>query len=225
MAQSGAQLDRELLSCSLCLDLLKDPVTTSCGHSYCRKCLQHHWDVEEVRRVYSCPQCRRTFTTVLEKNIMLAALVENLKKTGLQAAPADHKLVDPTQELQENICPHHDEVMKMFCRTDQQMICYLCSVEEHKGHDTVSAAAERTERQRELEMTRQEIQQRTQHKEEDLKVLQKEVKSINDSADKAVKDNEGIFIHTIRLLKRRRCEVQQQVRSTQEAEVSRVKDL
>ncbi|XP_075869507.1 tripartite motif-containing protein 16-like [Nelusetta ayraudi] len=275
MAQSGAQLDPELLSCCLCLDLLKDPVATSCGHSYCRKCLQHHWDVEEVRRVYSCPQCRTTFTTrpVLEKNIMLAALVENLKKTGLQAAPADHcyagagdvacdfctgrklkafksclvcrasycdshlqphlrsstfqrhKLVDPTQQLQENICPHHDEVMKMFCRTDQQMICYLCSVDEHKGHDTVSAAAERTERQRELEMTRQEIQQRTQHKEEDLKVLQKEVKSINGSADKAVKDSEDIFTQMIRVLEKRRSEVQHQVRSTQEAEVSRVKDL
>ncbi|XP_075869508.1 tripartite motif-containing protein 16-like [Nelusetta ayraudi] len=275
MAQSGAQLNEELLLCSLCLDLLKDPVTASCGHSYCRKCLQHHWDVEEVRRVYSCPQCSRTFTTrpVLEKNTMLAALVENLKKTGLQAAPADHcyagaedvacdfctgrklkafksclvcqasycdshlqphhdvaplqkhMLVEPTQLLQENICPRHDEVMKIFCRTDQQMICYLCSVDEHKGHDTVSAAAERTERQRELEMTRQEIQQRTQHKEEDLKVLQKEVKSISGSADKAVKDSEDIFTQMIHVLEKRRCEVQHQVRSTQAAEVSRVKDL
>ncbi|XP_075884555.1 tripartite motif-containing protein 16-like [Nelusetta ayraudi] len=275
MAQSAAQLDPESFSCSLCLDLLKDPVTISCGHSYCRKCLQHHWDAEEEKRVYSCPQCKRTFTArpVLEKNTMLAARVETLEKTGLQAAPADHcyagagdvacdvctgrklkalkscllcqasycdshlqphrdtaplerhKLVEPSQQLQENICPRHDEVMKMFCRTDQKIISYVCSVDEHHGHQTVPAAAERTERQRELEETRQKIQWKIQHTEEDLKVLQKEVESINGSADKAVKDSEDIFTQMIRQLERRCSEVQQQVRSTQGAAVSRVKEF
>ncbi|XP_075901402.1 tripartite motif-containing protein 16-like [Nelusetta ayraudi] len=275
MAQSAAQLDPKTFSCCLCLHLLKDPVTTSCGHSYCRRCLQHHWDAEEERRVYSCPQCRRTFTPrpVLERSTMLAALVETLEKTGLQAALADHcyagaedvacdvctgrklkalksclvcrasycnshlqphlqsstfkrhKLVEPSQQLQENICPRHDEVMKIFCRTDQKIICYLCSVEEHQGHHIVSAAAERTERQRELEETRQKIQQKVQQREEDLRVLQKEVKSIESSADKAVKDSEDVFTQMIRLLEKRRSEVQQQLRSTQEAEVRRVKEL
>ncbi|XP_075906003.1 E3 ubiquitin/ISG15 ligase TRIM25-like [Nelusetta ayraudi] len=275
MAQSGLQLDPQTFSCSLCLDLLKDPVATSCGHSYCRKCLQYYWDAEDEKRVYSCPQCRRTFTPrpVLEKNTMLAALVENLEKTGLQAAPADHcyagagdvacdfctgrrlkalksclvcrasycdshlqphlhsstfrkhKLVEPTLGLQENICPRHDEMMKMFCRTDQQNICYLCSVEEHKGHHTVSVVTERTEKQRVLEETRQKIQQKMQHSEKDLKELQKEVESIDSSADKAVKDSEDIFTQMIRLLEKRCSEVQQEVRSTQQTEVSRVKEL
>ncbi|XP_075905990.1 tripartite motif-containing protein 16-like [Nelusetta ayraudi] len=275
MAQSGVQLDPETFSCCLCLDLLKDPVATSCGHSYCRKCLQHHWDAEEEKRVCSCPQCRRTFTSrpVLEKNTMLAALVENLEKTGLQAAPADHcyagdedvacdfctgrrlkalksclvcrasycdshlqphlhsstfrkhKLVEPTLGLQENICRLHDEMMKMFCRTDQQTICYLCSVEEHKGHHTVSVVTERTEKQRELEKTRQKIQQKIQHSEKNLKELQKEVESIDSSADKAMKDSEDIFTQMIRLLEKRCSEVQQEVRSTQQTEVSRVKEL
>ncbi|KAI3374194.1 hypothetical protein L3Q82_006055 [Scortum barcoo] len=87
---------------------------------------------------------------------------------------------------------------------ERQSICYLCSVEEHKGHDTVSAAAERTERQRELEQ---------------------EVEAINGSADKAVEDSEKIFSQLIHLIQKRSSDVKQQLRSQQETEVSRVKEL
>ena len=204
---------------------------------------------------------------------MLADLVEELKKTGLQAAPADHcyagpedvacdvctgrklkalksclvclasycekhlqphlqsaplkkhKLVEPSEKLQENICSRHDEVMKMFCCTDQQCICYLCSVEEHKDHDTVSAAAERTERQRELRLRRQTIQQRVQDTEKDVKLLQQEEEALNGSADKAVKDSEKIFTEMIQLMKKRSSDVKQQIRSQQETEVRRVREL
>ncbi|XP_060925862.1 tripartite motif-containing protein 16-like [Limanda limanda] len=275
MAQQENQLDRERFSCSICLDPLKDPVTTGCGHSYCMSCINTHWDKEEERGSYSCPQCRQTFTPrpVLVKNTMLADLVEELKKTGLQAAPADHnyaepedvacdfctgrklkalksclvclasyckkhlqphfqsppfkkhKLVEPSVKLQENICSRHDEVRKLFCRTDQQCICYLCSVDEHKDHDTVSAAAERSERQRDLVLRRQTIRQGVKDRKKDVKLLQKEEEAINGSADKAVEDSEEIFTELIRLLKKRSSDVKQQIRFQQETEVSRVREL
>ncbi|XP_024116590.1 tripartite motif-containing protein 16-like [Oryzias melastigma] len=273
MAQKGVDLDQETFSCSICLDLLKDPVTIPCGHNYCMKCIQGFWDGEE--KIHNCPQCRKTFMPrpVLVKNTMLAYIMEQMKKTGLQAAPADHcyagpedvscdvcsgrklkaikscliclasycekhlqphldeaafkkhKLVEPSKNLQENICSIHDEVMKMFCRTDQKCICYLCSVEEHEGHKIVSAAAERTERQRDLEESQQQIQQRIQDREKEVKLLQQEVEAINHSADQTVKDSEEIFTQMINLIQKRSCDVMQQIRSQQQTEVSRVKDL
>ncbi|XP_047445353.1 uncharacterized protein LOC125010635 [Mugil cephalus] len=275
MAQKRVELDRENFCCSVCLDLLKDPVTIPCGHNYCMNCIKSHFDEEDKKKIHSCPECRQLFPSrpVLVKNTMLAELVEQLKKTGLQAAPADHcyagpedvacdfctgrklkafkscliclasycekhlqphydvaplkkhKLVDPSKKLQDNICSRHDEVMKMFCRTDQQSICYLCSVDEHKGHDTVSAAAERTERQREVEVRRQNIQQMIQDKEKDVKLLQQELKAIAHSVDKTVKDSQEMFTEMIRLLQERSSDVEQQVRSQQETEESRVKEV
>uniref|UniRef100_A0A3B3DE47 B30.2/SPRY domain-containing protein n=1 Tax=Oryzias melastigma TaxID=30732 RepID=A0A3B3DE47_ORYME len=137
----------------------------------------------------------------------------------------DTKKHEPSKNLQENICPIHDEVMKMFCRTDQKCICYLCSVDEHRGHDTVLAAAERTERQRDLEESQQQIQQRIQDREKEVKLLQQEVEAINHSADQTVKDSEKIFTQMIRLIQKRSCDVKKQIRSQRLTEVSRVKDL
>ncbi|XP_004079649.3 tripartite motif-containing protein 16-like [Oryzias latipes] len=272
MAQRGLLLDQENLSCSICLDVLKEPVTVPCGHSYCMDCIKTHWDEDDQRGNHSCPQCRKTFflRPVLEKNIMLAELVEELKKTELRsdlcyAGPEDvscdvcsgrkmkavkscldclasyceehlqphsvapalqkHKLVDPSRNLQQNICSLHDEVMKIYCRTDQQNICYLCLMDEHKGHETVSAATERMEKQKKLQETRQQIQQKIQDCEQAVKKLQQEVEDINTAADKSVEDSEEIFSEMIRLLQNRSSEVKQQIRSQQDDEVNRVLDL
>ncbi|XP_071260560.1 tripartite motif-containing protein 16-like isoform X1 [Salvelinus alpinus] len=277
MAQQGVLLDQDQFCCSVCLDLLKEPVTIPCGHSYCRSCIEGCWDQDVLKGVYSCPQCRETFTPRpnLRKNNMLAELVEKLRKTGLQAAPPPalcyagpgdvvcdvcpgarkqkalmsclaclasycethlqshyefpalkkHKLVKATAQLQEKICSHHDKLLEVYCRTDQQCICMLCTMDEHKGHDTVSAAAERTEKQRQLGMSQQKVQQRFQKREKELKELQQAVESLKRSAQAAVEDSDQIFTELIRSIERRSSEVKELIRAQEKAQVSQAEGL
>nr|XP_029504423.1 tripartite motif-containing protein 16-like isoform X1 [Oncorhynchus nerka] len=277
MAQQGVQLDQDQFCCSVCLDVLKEPVTIPCGHNYCRSCIDGCWDQEVLKGVYSCPQCRETFTPRpnLKKNNMLAEMVEKMKKTGLQAAPPPalcyggpgdvacdictgsrkrkalmsclpclasycenhlqshyespalkkHKLVKATAQLQEKICSHHDKLLEVYCRTDQQCICMLCTMDEHKGHDTVSAAAERTEKLRQLGMSQQKVQQRFQEREKELKELRQAVESLKLSAQAAVEDSDQIFTELIRSIERRCSEVKELIRAQEKAQVSQVEGL
>jgi len=92
-------------------------------------------------------------------------------------------------------------------------------------HPVDSAAAERAERQRELEASRRTIRRRIQSREEGVRVLQLEAESLAGSADRAVDDSEEIFAGLIGAIERRRREATSQIRSRQKTEVSRVAEL
>ncbi|KAL0198820.1 hypothetical protein M9458_007360, partial [Cirrhinus mrigala] len=199
MAESNISVNQGQFKCPVCLDLLKDPVMIPCGHHYCKKCITDVWNQDDQKGNYRCPVCKQSFTPrpVLGKNMMVAEMVEKLKKTRLQAtplpaSPADppasvhtgsgdvqcdscteikqkavksclecrisycqnhlehnsgHNLTDATERLQEMICTQHNKMLEIYCHTDQQCICMMCLLDEHKSYDTVSTAAARTEKQ------------------------------------------------------------------------------
>uniref|UniRef100_A0A3B5KRK9 RING-type domain-containing protein n=1 Tax=Xiphophorus couchianus TaxID=32473 RepID=A0A3B5KRK9_9TELE len=64
----------DLLDCSICLQMLDEPVTTACGHSFCKKCINTFWDTgPNLKKKYTCPQCRTTFSPkpALQRNTVL----------------------------------------------------------------------------------------------------------------------------------------------------------
>uniref|UniRef100_A0A8C6T7X9 Uncharacterized protein n=1 Tax=Neogobius melanostomus TaxID=47308 RepID=A0A8C6T7X9_9GOBI len=65
--------------CSICLDLFTEPVTTPCGHNFCRRCLSQHWDTSAPCR---CPLCNKLFHVKpeLEVNTLLSEMVSQFKQ-------------------------------------------------------------------------------------------------------------------------------------------------
>ncbi|KAJ8279970.1 hypothetical protein COCON_G00070360 [Conger conger] len=136
-----------------------------------------------------------------------------------------HKLVKATGNLQDNICPQHKILLEVYCRTDQKCICLLCVMDEHSGHDTVSAAAERTEKKKQLGATQSKFQQRIQEREKELQDLRQAMQSLKRTVQVAVEDSKRIFAELIRSIERRCSEVKELIRDQEKAEVSRVEGL
>ncbi|XP_026137092.1 tripartite motif-containing protein 16-like [Carassius auratus] len=260
-----ARVSQDEFLCPVCLDLMKDPVTSSCGHSYCKICITDFWDQEDHKGICFCPQCRQTFSPrpALSRNTMLAEVVEKLEKTRLSddcyAGAGDvqcdvctgrkykaiksclvclnsycqnhleqheswfngkrHNLTDATGRLQEMICQKHEKTLEVFCRTDQECICVLC-MDDHKNHDTVSAAAQRTEKQDQLKEMQKTLQQIIQQREKDLQQLREAVESHKRSAQTAVEDSERIFTELIRSIESSRSELIQLIRDQEKTAVS-----
>ncbi|CAL8406934.1 unnamed protein product [Arctogadus glacialis] len=75
MACANANWSEENFSCSICLDAFSSPVTTPCGHNFCRTCITKYWD-EQVK--YKCPVCNERFNTRpdLRVNTLLSEMVD-----------------------------------------------------------------------------------------------------------------------------------------------------
>ncbi|XP_060731422.1 E3 ubiquitin-protein ligase TRIM39-like [Tachysurus vachellii] len=76
---SSSLLSKDLLLCSICVDVLTDPVTTPCGHNLCKSCLTQCWDKNQHCH---CPLCNQIFTkrAKLKINTTLREIADYFKK-------------------------------------------------------------------------------------------------------------------------------------------------
>ncbi|XP_075702360.1 E3 ubiquitin/ISG15 ligase TRIM25-like [Rhinoderma darwinii] len=113
---------RDELSCSICLNIYKDPVTLKCGHNFCMDCITCVLDTQEGSGVYDCPQCRAQFKkrSALKKNITLCNIVESLHttqsdedETGICCTYCIHSHVPAAKcclLCEAFLCPNHVKV-------------------------------------------------------------------------------------------------------------------
>ncbi|XP_068560463.1 E3 ubiquitin/ISG15 ligase TRIM25-like isoform X2 [Cebidichthys violaceus] len=109
MAQANISVTESQFRCPVCLDILKDPVSTPCGHTYCMLCINNYWDQADSAH-FSCPQCRETFSPrpVLRRNTVLAEVVGKLKLSDALTAPELY--LGGVGEVPCDFCPAESEL-------------------------------------------------------------------------------------------------------------------
>ncbi|XP_063325169.1 E3 ubiquitin-protein ligase TRIM21-like isoform X2 [Pelmatolapia mariae] len=74
--------------CSICLDVFTDPVSTPCGHNFCKTCISQHWDMNQSCQ---CPMCKETFSTrpQLRVNTFISEMVAQFRREQQAAKPGE----------------------------------------------------------------------------------------------------------------------------------------
>ena len=86
MASADTSRSKENFSCCICLDVFNSPVSTPCGHNFCRTCISTFWD-DKVQ--YKCPVCNELFNTRpdLKVNTLLSEMVDQYRMSVRRSQP------------------------------------------------------------------------------------------------------------------------------------------
>ncbi|XP_024655568.2 E3 ubiquitin-protein ligase TRIM21 [Maylandia zebra] len=253
--------------CSICLDVFTDPVSTPCGHNFCKTCISQHWDMSQSCQ---CPMCKETFYTrpQLKINTLFSEMVAQFRREAQQKAssssseqqaakpgevPCDvctgtrlkalksclvcqtsycqthlephltlkglnrHQLVDAVENLEGRMCTKHDNLLQLFCKTDQTCVCMLCPVLDHKNHEFVPLREEYEGKKAELEKTEAEIQQMIQKRRLKIQEITESVKMSKDAADRQKAEGVQVLTALMESVERRLKELMKEIEDKQEA--------
>ncbi|XP_071403219.1 uncharacterized protein [Centroberyx affinis] len=89
--------------CPVCLELFTDPVSTQCGHNFCKTCIEQYWDSAELCR---CPLCKETFykRPELRINTSFRDVVDHFKNTNAAALTARKACEAKPGEVACDVC-------------------------------------------------------------------------------------------------------------------------
>ncbi|KAG2461956.1 E3 ubiquitin/ISG15 ligase TRIM25-like [Polypterus senegalus] len=120
---AATHLSVDQYSCSLCKEVLREPVTIPCGHSYCMRCINDCWDQPDTEGNYSCPQCQNTFNVrpELNRNTILAELIEKLMEVTAHASPSQ-SYAGPG-DVPCDVCPGRKRKASKTCLTCLASYC------------------------------------------------------------------------------------------------------
>uniref|UniRef100_A0A3B4BBW9 Uncharacterized protein n=1 Tax=Periophthalmus magnuspinnatus TaxID=409849 RepID=A0A3B4BBW9_9GOBI len=150
--------------CSICLDLFTEPVTTPCGHNFCKLCLSQHWDTSAPCR---CPLCKELFhiKPELKVNTLFSELLSQFKQeTGSSCEQEPRAGEEQSLDMVEQ---RRLKIQKLQSSVEQSQTA--AHTEMATGLEAFNALIECVQRSREAFI--QKLQERQRHTQKQAEAL------------------------------------------------------
>lgn len=125
MESISTTIQDNFLTCTICLEVYKEPQTLPCLHTFCKECLHNFIKKSSSKQDSSnCPICRRTFwvsRNEIKSNFCLQNMIDLLtvSSTSSQTFCSFCKLLNK------------DEKAVSQCLTCLEYVCEICAKERH----------------------------------------------------------------------------------------------
>ncbi|XP_054341567.1 tripartite motif-containing protein 75-like [Pongo pygmaeus] len=125
-AASLAELQAEA-SCPICLDYMKDSVTTHCGHNFCHSCINQRW--EDLQDVLPCPVCLHHCPDEnLRSNTQLRHMIDMVQQLLTVRSKREWQEEEPLREK-------HSQGVVLLSEKDLELLCPQFKVSfDHQDH-------------------------------------------------------------------------------------------
>lgn len=133
------------LNCMICYNLLCEPITLHCGHSFCRNCtLKLYFKY----RKHNCPVCRCKFDNEIPNvNVTLKALIEHLKyDTNLLSNNNDNDLFDSNSYNSNSSNNSNNTLVKNEFNVDEDVLNENSNSTTSSGSSDNSSSSSSTSR-------------------------------------------------------------------------------
>ncbi|XP_039534360.1 E3 ubiquitin-protein ligase TRIM39-like isoform X2 [Pimephales promelas] len=130
MSSSSGPLTEDL-QCSICLDVFTDPVSTPCGHNFCKTCLNKCWDNSQT---CNCPYCKETFKhrPDLKINTTLREIADHYKKKKAEV------VCDVCEDRKQKALKSCLVCQSSYCETHLEPHLRVAGLKKHKLINPVS---------------------------------------------------------------------------------------
>ncbi|XP_067355098.1 E3 ubiquitin-protein ligase TRIM21-like [Channa argus] len=134
MSAASCLRSEDQFLCSICLDVYTDPVSTPCGHNFCKNCITQHWDINDRCQ---CPMCNKVFGTrpELDINTFISEMVSQFRhEAELKRSSSSEQQVVKPGKVTCDVCTGTKLKALKSC-----LVCLVSYCETHlEPHLTVS---------------------------------------------------------------------------------------